>query len=534
MANQTQTVELYGRFEAQFEAACDYENALQDVRVRVVFECASERQSVDAFWDGGLTWLVRFSPETAGTWSWKTTCSRRDDAGLHGVGGSFECSTVAGASMPRGPLRVAASKTHLQRADGTPFLWIGDTVWNGPLKASEADWEGFLNDRASKGFNAIQFVATQWISAVGDAEGRPAYLGLERIRIEPAFFHRLDQRIDAINAHGMVAAPVLAWAAGWNPDSAHFNAGNSLNDEQLILLVRYLISRYGAHDAVWILAGDGLYTGEEAERWRRVGRAALADSTRLATMHPGGKLWVAAEFRDESWFAFNSYQSGHWNDDDNFRWINEGPPSQDWQTAPVCPHINQEPCYEGHRPMAPGAAPGLLMDDHDIRRACYWSLLTAPAAGVTYGAHGVWSWESRPEFPLSHPNTGIARPWREAMEFPGARSIAHLAAIFHEIEWWRLRPAPRLLVAQPGFETPALFVGAAASDERDLAVVYLPEGGSVELCAAELRAGLTAECIDPATGAQLWSRPLTDCGSTIDTGGPRDRVLVIRSNEVRH
>jgi hypothetical protein len=498
---------LYSRWEMILESAATYENPIQDVRVTVEFECEGVVETREAFWDGGQIWRVRFAPERCGRWFWKTRCSRPEDGGLHGKSGEFLCEP--GSPADRGPLRVSPNRRHFEHADGTPFFWMGDTVWNGPLKASEADWRTFLSDRAAKGFNVIQFVATQWISAAGDAEGRQAYLGRERIRIDPAFFHRLDRRIDAINEHHMVAAPVLAWAAGWNADSVHLNPGNTLSEEQMVLLARYFVARYGAHDVVWILAGDGIYEGEEAERWKRIGRLALKDTNRLATMHPGGKIWVAPQFRDEEWFDFNGYQSGHWNDDSNFRWINEGPPSTDWMTAPAMPHVNLEPCYEGHKSMGGGR----VIDAHDVRRACYWSLLAAPVAGITYGAHGVWSWESRPELPMSHPNTGIALAWKDAMRMPGSTSMAQLKTLFTSIEWSRLSPCRELLAEQPGLEYSNLFIAAACSKERDLAVIYLPEGGE-----AKLRPGALPE------GMRVESHELADAG------GPADRLLILRSN----
>jgi hypothetical protein len=512
----------YSRYEIALEGTLDYENPPQDADVEVEFSHAAERRGVRAFWDGGRMWKVRFSPELEGFWQWQSRCSDESDAGLHDQRGEFRC--VPGESTNpfcrHGSLRVSPGRRHLVHADGAPFFWLGDTVWNGPLKSSASDWARFLADRAQKGFSAIQFVPTQWISASGDSEGRPAWLGTGRIRIEPAFFRRLDRRVDAINEFGMVAAPVLAWTAGWNRDSAHLNPGTSLAEDQLILLIRYLVARYGAHQVVWILAGDGIYEGAEAERWRRIGRAALDRTNRLATMHPGGKLWVAPEFSLEPWFSFNGYQSGHWNDDDNSRWINEGPPSTGWHAEPRCPHINLEPCYEAHR----GMATGRQIDAHDVRRACYWSLLASPTAGVTYGAHGVWSWESEPELPLSHPGTGIARPWHEAMHLPGSAGMAHLKAIFNGIDWWKLLPCPVLLAEQPGRAEPSRFIAAACSEARDLAVFYLPEGGSVAIRLDELSPGLAARCSDPATGDLLFESP---AAAAIDTGGPRDRVLIL-------
>jgi hypothetical protein len=521
------TIALYSRFETSFESARDYENPVQDVSVEVEFQCAGTRVTTNAFWDGERIWRVRFSPEMAGLWTWRVNRSPAGDGGFQDQAGSFECVQAAGTNplYGRGPIRVSDDKRHFVHADGTPFFWLGDTAWNGPLKSSETDWTVYLSDRAQKGFTVIQFVATQWISAAGDAEGRPAYLGRERIRIEPAFFQRLDRRVDAINAFGMVAAPVLVWAAGWNPDSCHLNPRNSLSDDQLELLIRYMGARYGAHHVVWILAGDGIYEGAEAERWRRIGRTALSGSTRPATIHPGGKSWSAPEFRTELWFHFNGYQSGHWNDDDNFRWINEGPPSADWRTEPRCPHINLEPCYEGHRAMATGR----VMDAGDVRRAAYWSLLASPPAGITYGAHGIWSWESTPGLPMSHPNTGIAPAWRDALHLPGSACMGRLKATFASINWPGLEPCPELVENQPGKEHPALFIAAARSAAGDLAMLYMPRGGTVRLRTQSLRPDMLVSCVDPSNGGLLWRKALAECGDVVDTSAEADRVLVVKS-----
>ena len=522
------TVGVHARYETGFESAIDYPNPVQDVQVTVEFELDGQRRAVEAFWDGGSTWRARFSPDLPGHWSWRSRCSRSEDHGLHDRRGEFECSELSALKSPlhHGPLRVSPAGRYLIHMDGEPFFWLGDTAWNGTLLSSESDWAIYLSDRADKGFNVVQFVATQWIGAAGDSTGRPAYLGRETIRIEPAFFRRLDRRVDMINEFGMIAAPVLAWAAAWNSDSVHLNPGNTLSDQQLILLVRYLVSRYGAHQAIWILAGDGIYAGDEAERWRRIGRSALSFTNRLTTIHPGGKVWVAPEFRSEPWFHFNAYQSGHWNDDDSFRWINEGPPSSDWHREPACPHINLEPCYEDHIALTSGKR----INAYDVRRACYWSLLAAPPSGVTYGAHGVWSWETSPEAPLSHPHAGVAKPWYEAIHLPGSRSMTHLKALFTSLDWWRLSPCPELLRVQPGTEFPARFAAAACSEARDLVVIYAPEGGAVQIEAEFFRRDVTMQCFDPEDGTLLWQRPYGKGEEKVDTGNPGDRLLIFRAS----
>jgi len=517
---------VHARYESSFESVLDYPNPIQDVHVTIEFSSGGQTRTAEAFWDGRRTWRVRFSPDMCGHWTWSSRCSVPHDSGLHDRRGEFECTELPTSNpfLHHGPVRVSASRHHLIHADGEPFFWLGDTAWNGPLRSDEQDWAAYISDRAQKGFNVIQFVATQWIGATGDAEGRQAYVGKEKIRIEPAFFQRMDQRVDMINSSGMIAAPVLAWAAAWNAESIHLNPGNTLSEEQLTLLIHYLVSRYGAHQVVWILAGDGVYVGDEAERWRRIGCAVLNRTRRLGTMHPGGKFWAAPEFRHEPWFNFNGYQSGHWNDDENARWINEGPPNKDWVTQPACPHINLEPCYEDHLAFASGR----VIDAHDVRRACYWSLLATPPAGVTYGAHGVWSWETTAAIPLNHPHAGIARPWHEAMHLPGSRCMSQLKAIFSSFDWWRLYPCPDLLSEQPGRAYPARFISAACSEARDLAVIYSPEGGAVQINASFMKRDVNVQCFDPENGALLWQRNFWASHNNIDPGGLQDRLLVLR------
>ena len=52
-----------------------------------------------------------------------------------------------------GPVRVSREhRTCLAHADGTPFFFLADTVWNGALLSTERDWADYLEDRRAKGF----------------------------------------------------------------------------------------------------------------------------------------------------------------------------------------------------------------------------------------------------------------------------------------------------------------------------------------------------------------------------------------------
>ncbi len=188
------------------------------------------------------------------------------------------------------------------------------------------------------------------------------------------------------------------------------------------VLAKYIVARWGAYNVVWLLGGDGRYGGEEAPRWKRIGREAFgARPARLATLHPGGAKWVGEDFRRERWFSFVGYQCGHGQSEQVVKWLVQGPPATEWDNEPILPVINLEPNYEaiGYR-SAPVDAPA-------VRNALYRSLLISPTAVVTYGHHGHMVLAGEARGADSAREHGIAVPWLEAVKSPGAESVKHLA-----------------------------------------------------------------------------------------------------------
>lgn len=517
-------VPQWTRFESTLESSVEYDNPVQRAKVQVVFTApGGHTRTILAFWDGGRTWRVRFSPDELGDWSYETSCSDPTNHGLHRQRGSFRCVPYEGMLrlFARGELRLSANRRYLEHADGTPFFWLADTVWCGPLFADLGDWQTFLADRVDKEFTAIQFVMTQWRMAKTDAEGNPTYWGKETVRLNPKFFQRLDKYVDAINDAGLLAVPVLLWAIRGDD-----NPGYTLPEDQKTILAQYMIARYGAHQVVWFLGGDGDYSGDKAETWKRVGRAVFhPDQHRLATMHVRGRSWVGPEFRNEPWFRLISYQSGHGDDETTFRWLNQGPPSTNWDREPALPVINTEPNYEAHN----GYTYRRVHTDHSVRRAAYWSLLVSPTAGVTYGGQGIWGWHTKVQAPADHIQTGLGSPWYVAKDLPGALSMKYLHQLFASIDWWRLVPAPELLSEQPGKKDASKFVAAAKSREGDLVLVYLPEGGAVRLNTRTLKKPMSARWYHPRTGGWLEAKAVDNSSPVFEPADRNDWVLVLQS-----
>ena len=516
-------VAQWTRFEAQFTSSGRYENPVQEVQLEVDFISPSGKKlTALAFWDGGKTWRVRLSPNEKGKWAFRKRCSREADKGLDAQTGAFTCVPYTGDNplYRHGAIRVSENGRYFVHADRAPFFWLADTAWNGVMKSSANDWKTYLRDRMAKGFNVVNIMAIPHRACKADADGRTAFTGVERIAIDPAFFQRMDKRMDVTNDRALVVAPLMVHDGGRKEGGS---PGLYLPDDQIIIVAQYLIARYDAHHVVWSLTGDGDHGGD---RWKKIGRAVFAYShDRLATMHPG--RWEYTDYRKESWYKLICYQSAHSADERSLRWLTEGPPSQEWKIDPPLPVVNYEPNYEAHMNMR--SEPRRPFDAHAVRRASYWSLLVAPTCGVAYGAHGIWGWAEKAEFPLDHVATGVAPRWDEALSLPGSISMKHLEELFTSLEWWRLAPDSDLVADQPGKVAADRFIAASRSEAGDLAVVYIPEGGNVTLRMDRMKFPVMAEWFDPATGWRKSAGKVENKGvRQFEVSGLWDSLLILR------
>lgn len=523
-------VPKWSQFESVLSAAQAHTEPFQTVDLTAVFIAPDgERFTVPGFWNGGREWRVRFAPNLAGVWSYQTTCSATNDTGLHNRTGEFLCTAPVGGRRfsQHGPVEIARDGRHLIHDDLTPFFWLADTAWNGALLSTDEDWAHYLRTRAGQKFTAVQWVTTQWRAApTGDLNGQPAFTGTDRIKPNLEYFARLDRKARMVADAGLLNAPVLLWSIGGGADPK-VNPGFSLPEDQAIKLARYMVARWQALPVVWFLPGDGDYRGDKAERWKRIGRAVFGDIHHAPTsLHPGGRHWNLPEFQNEDWLDIVGYQSGHGDDDSTLRWIYDGPPARDWSKEPPRPFINLEPAYENHiayqskKPHTAGS----------VRAAICWSLLNAPTAGVSYGGHGVWGWDDGSGPPTDHAGSGTPLPWREALLMPAAAQLQHIAGVFTDIDFWKLRPAPQMLTEQPGSESAERHISISRSEEGNFAVAYVPSDRAIHLRLSEVPPRPQMTWINPRDGTRSPSvGVLSDQTLQMPTPGAGDWLLLIRS-----
>lgn len=469
--------QIYDRFEAQFKSSKSYENPLYEVNsFEIEFTSPSgKKKTVRGFWDGGTVWKVRFMPDELGNWTYESTSSDQSNTGLHHVTGAFEC-IVNDSELDlyqKGPIIHQKGSYHLSHLDGSPFFWTAGTAWNGALKSTDEEWSFYLNHRVTHHYNTIQLVTTQWRGGTTNAEGEVAFTGSGRISLNPGFFQRIDQKIEEANQKGLLVSPVILWALPFG-QGTEFSPGYYLPIREAILLANYIVARYQGNHVVWNLGGDGKYDGDLEDRWKTIGAAVFGEGKHqgLVTLHPHGLSWIGDLYEDQEWYDLYTYQSSHSKAQNTVDWITKGPVSERWSKIRPMPFINTEPLYEEIRADATA---------QDIRNAWYWSIFSAPVAGITYGANGIWPWLREGEEIENHGASGNVSRWNESLELEGSIQMGYLNGFFNGLEWWDLKPASNLLKQQSGEVAFDHFVSVLSNPDQSKVLVYSPVQQSFHL-----------------------------------------------------
>lgn len=373
-------------------------------------------------------------------------------------------------------LRISDNRRFLVFDDGTPFFWLGDTAWELFHRCTIEEADLYLENRRQKGFNLIQAVVLAEFDGLNTPNpyGECPLNGNDPLQPNARYFEHVDRVIRLAGDKGMFVGLLPTWgdkiellAHGkgpiiFNPDNAHGYG-------------EWIGRRYrNFENLIWINGGDRSGGGANTAIWNAFGSAIkLADPNHLMTFHPlggGGGHSSSEWFHHADWLDFNLAQSGHeCRDLPNHQIV-----AHDYALQPTKPCLDGEPRYEDHAVNWKPAELGYF-DDYDARQAAYWAVF-AGACGHTYGCHPIWQFLDAGREPV-----GFARrPWREAMDLPGAFQMGHLRRLIESRPFLSRIPDDSVVVtegvptAEPG-EGRSRF--AATRDEsRSYAMVYAPVG----------------------------------------------------------
>jgi hypothetical protein len=167
--HNTDQVGLYDKFEATFWLETEFENPFdpEDIDVSATFTAPSGKTwTISAFysaisdrsWLSRYAWLVRFSADELGKWTYIIKVKDRNGQ-VTSETKNFEVVE----SAYHGPIKIAANKRYLEYADGTPYYGVG--MW-----VNNQENEEVMDELKAIGVNYISYVMTPletWASGMG-------------------------------------------------------------------------------------------------------------------------------------------------------------------------------------------------------------------------------------------------------------------------------------------------------------------------------------------------------------------------------
>ena len=237
-------VERWGLFELALDGPSSG-NPFTDVDISARFRHAKHDLEVHGFYDGNGKYLVRFSPDELGEWTYETHSNRQE---LQSKKGSLR--VVAPSKSNRGPV-VVRDRFHFAYADGTPYFPIGTTCYAWTHQSEVLETQTLLTLKSSP-FNKLRMcIFPKNYDYNQNDPPRYPFVGKppkdwDFSRFEPEFFRHLERRIVQLQEQGIEADLILFHP--YDKGRWGFDRMSSDSDDRYL---KYAIARLSAFRNVW-------------------------------------------------------------------------------------------------------------------------------------------------------------------------------------------------------------------------------------------------------------------------------------------
>lgn len=368
-------------------------------------------------------------------------------------------------------ITISKNKTYFVKEE-KKFFYLADTCWSAFTNISLEEWEEYLEYRKTQGFNVIQInVLAQWDASETNLNFHPFNRNEDGTwnfySLNDEYFDRAEKMLSIAVEKGFTPALVLLWS-NYVPDTwaSKFDSRNILPLDMIEGYVKYASNRFSKFNPIYIISGDTDFPSEKTIEYYRIALATIKEEAPncARTMHIRGRLMeLPKEFEENENIDFYMYQSGHNSSHKDMPYLL----AQNFYKKKVKkPIINSEPCYEG---MGYSRQVYGRFTRIDVRKALWQSLLSGAGAGITYGAHGIWSWHKSGGNFGSSLGEGFDKPyyWRDALRFKGAWDYSFAKWIFDNYNLCGIEPLE-------GYVDKSEEIRMAAKEDLSMILIYVP------------------------------------------------------------
>lgn len=328
------TVHKWGLFELELSGD-QVENPYLNVEVECVFSLGSREVKVDGFYNGDDNYVIRFSPDKEGDWSYKVRSSSKM---LDGQKGTFNC--VTNESAVKGPVKVSDT-FHFQFEDGTPYYPFGTTAygWNHQKEDVQKKTLATLKDAPFNKIRMCVFPKHYSYNAqepdIFPFEGT-SNQGFNYDHINPEFFKKLDSQIKELDSYGIQLDLIL-----FHPyDRWGFSKMTPEQDDRYL---QYIVARLSSFNNIWwSLANEyDLLRDKSVEDWDRFFKIIQEKDhvQHLRSIHN----WQSPRANTNHWYDHNKPWVTHVSIQHSQMYPIDG-----WRKVYRKPIVNDECRYEGN------------------------------------------------------------------------------------------------------------------------------------------------------------------------------------------
>lgn len=407
----------------------------------------------------------------------------------------------------------------LVNAQGRPFFYLADTAWMAFPNLSIPDWARYLALRKAQGFTALQIsilpvthdtsMSSNNIAPfLPDANGNWDFSAYHE-----AYFTKAETMVQMAVEQGFVPVLGVLWCS-YVPGtrcSQGSPVASAMPFEAVTPYARFAANRFKRFDPIFFISGDTRFESPQEEPYYMAALQAVKETCpgALLTMHlhPQGDL--PRSFIDV--VDFYMFQSGHAAAGQHQPYTF----AQKFSAYPVKrPIVNSEPPYEGHGRLGERTR----FTAFDVRKAIWQSLLSGAKMGVSYGAHGVWSFHKRGMNFLNAHHSFEPFDWEDALLMNGAWDVGFARWLFETYDLFWTNAAAMVANDDPE-------IRAAATADRSTVAVYSPYAFDIEL-ELDLTGYLCVQ-IDLASRRILRPNIRTGLRSQIEMPGVNADVLLL-------
>ena len=338
-------------------------------------------------------------------------------------------------------------------SEGSPKFLLADTCWSAFTNITINDWEYYLQQRKMQGFNVIQVnMLWQWDSSGTDLNMLPFTKksdgSFDFSQRNTAYFERAEQMVAIAEKYDIRLALVLLWCNYLPNTWATKLRKTSIFPKDLVEeYVSFVVNKFDKYNPIYIISGDTDFPDEETIDYYELAlnQVKKLAPAAIATLHIRGReMDLPQRLQENQGLDFYMFQSGHNSSHQDMSYLLA---ENFYGKTPVKPAINSEPCYEqmGYSRRVYGR-----FSQFDVRKAAWQSIVAGAATGVTYGAHGIWSWHDDSKKFDTTVGEAFETPcdWRDALLFQGAWDYSYLKTVIENYQLFDLAPRNDLLINQ--------------------------------------------------------------------------------------